>query len=220
MTSASRFPLRNVLVADDDPVSRILLEATLRDLGYDVTGVRDGTEALAELGQVDGPQVAILDWEMPGLSGPEVCREVRARRPDAPVYLLLVTVRGGSSNIVAGLRSGANDYLTKPFDRDEFAARLAVATSFLSMQLSLARRVEELEHALAHIKTLRGLLPICAWCKKIRDDGNYWRAVEDYVSHHTDVRFTHGICPSCEAGLDTEADAADDSDPPPPPTRA
>ena len=214
MTTSSRFPLRKVLVADDDPVSRLLLEATLRDLGYDVTGVRDGTEALAELGQVDGPQVAILDWEMPGLSGPEVCREVRARRPDAPVYLLLVTVRGGSSNIVAGLRSGANDYLTKPFDRDEFAARLAVATSFLSMQLSLAHRVEELEHALAHIKTLRGLLPICAWCKKIRDDGNYWRQVEDYVAHHTDARFTHGICPSCEERLDDEAEQLNASVPP------
>lgn len=206
MAETSRFPLREVLVADDDPVSRVLLEATLRGLGYDVHGVRDGEEALAELGKADGPQLAILDWEMPGLSGPEVCREVRSRRPDAPVYLLLVTVRGGSSNVVAGLRSGANDYLTKPFDRDEFAARLAVASSFLSMQLALAQRVEELEHALNHIKTLRGLLPICAWCKKIRDDGNFWRAVEDYVAHHTDARFTHGICPSCEAKLDREAE--------------
>ncbi len=176
--------------------------------------VSDGAEALVELGHADGPQVAILDWEMPGMSGPEVCREVRARRPTAPVYLVLVTVREGTSNVVAGLRSGANDYLTKPFDRDEFAARLAVATSFLSMQVSLAHRVSELEQALAQIKTLRGLLPICAWCKKIRDDGNYWRQVEDYVVHHTDARFTHGICPSCEAHLDDEAEQLDASVPP------
>ncbi len=204
--SLTPFPLRRVLVADDDPVSRMLLEATLADLGYDVTGVSDGGEALEAMAHEDGPEVAILDWEMPRLSGPEVCREVRARRPSAPLYLVLVTVRGGSSNIVAGLRSGANDYVTKPFDRDEFAARLAVATSFLSLQVSLSRRVQELERALGQIKTLHGLLPICAWCKKIRDDGNYWRQVEDYVSHHTDVRFTHGICPSCEERLDDEAE--------------
>ncbi len=207
MSELSTHPLRRVLVADDDPVSRLLLQATLRDLGYEVKCVNDGVDALIELTQDDPPQMAILDWEMPGLSGPEVCREVRARKPTAPVYLVLVTVRGGSANVVAGLRSGANDYLTKPFARDEFAARLSVATSFLSLQIALAHRVRELEHALGQIKALRGLLPICAWCKKIRDDGNYWRAVDEYVSEHTDARFTHGICPSCEAELNAEAEA-------------
>ena len=104
-----------------------------------------------------------------------------------------------------GLRAGANDHLTKPFDRDELAARLAVAGKVFGLQVALAERIVELEHALAHIKTLRGLLPICAWCKKIRDDGNYWRQVEDYVARHTEASFTHGICPSCEVKLDEEA---------------
>lgn len=197
--------LRRVLVADDDLVSRVLLEATLADLGYEVSTVADGAAALEGLDQDDSPALAILDWEMPRLSGPEVCQALRARRPERPWYLLLLTVRGGSSHIVQGLRAGANDYLTKPFDRDELAARLAVAGNVLALQTALAQRIHELEHALAHIKTLRGLLPICAWCKKIRDDGNYWRQVEDYVARHTEASFTHGICPSCEEDLDREA---------------
>lgn len=200
-----RASVRRVLVADDDEVSRMLLEATLQDLGYEVVAVPDGASALAALDGPDSPEVAILDWEMPGLSGPEVCRELRARRPEAPLYLLLLTVRGGIPNIVAGLRSGANDYLTKPFDRDEFAARLAVASGVLALQLTLATRVRELEQALSEIKTLGGLLPICAWCKKIRSDGDYWQQVEEYVSQHTDARFTHGICPTCEQHLEDEA---------------
>lgn len=197
--------LRRVLVADDDLVSRMLLEATLHDLGYEVTTVSDGAAALEALDADAGPTLAILDWEMPRMSGPEVCRELRARRPHRPWYLLLLTVRGGTTNIVQGLRSGANDHVTKPFDRDELAARLAVASNVLALQASLADRIHELEHALAHIKTLSGLLPICAWCKKIRDDGNYWRQVEDYVASHTEASFTHGICPSCEENLEAEA---------------
>lgn len=200
-----RSPVRRVLVADDDAVSRMLLQATLVDLGYGVVAVADGAAALEALTSHDSPEVAILDWEMPGLSGPEVCREVRARRPHCPLYLLLLTVRGGSSNIVAGLRSGANDYVTKPFDRDELDARLSVASSVLALQLTLAMRVRELEQALRHIKTLGGLLPICAWCKKIRNDGDYWQQVEEYVAQHTDARFTHGICPTCEKTLEDEA---------------
>jgi len=197
--------LRRVLVADDDLVSRMLLEATLHDLGYEVTTVSDGAAALEALDADAGPTLAILDWEMPRMSGPEVCRELRARRPHRPWYLLLLTVRGGTTNIVQGLRSGANDHVTKPFDREELAARLAVASNVLALQASLADRIHELEHALAHIKTLSGLLPICAWCKKIRDDGNYWRQVEDYVASHTEASFTHGICPSCEDNLEAEA---------------
>jgi CheY-like chemotaxis protein len=183
----------------------MLLEATLHDLGYEVNTVSDGAAALEALDADAGPTLAILDWEMPRMSGPEVCRELRARRPHRPWYLLLLTVRGGTTNIVQGLRSGANDHLTKPFDRDELAARLAVASNVLALQASLADRIHELEHALGHIKTLRGLLPICAWCKKIRDDGNYWRQVEDYVASHTEASFTHGICPSCEDNLEEEA---------------
>lgn len=207
MTTVSLVPaLRRVLVADDDLVSRVLLETTLEDLGYEVVAVSDGAAALAALDRDDGPSFAILDWEMPRMSGPEVCHALRERRPDQPWYLLLLTVRGATTDVVQGLRAGANDHLTKPFDRDELAARLAVAGKVFGLQAALAERIVELEHALAHIKTLRGLLPICAWCKKIRDDGNYWRQVEDYVARHTEASFTHGICPTCAHKLDEEAE--------------
>jgi phosphoserine phosphatase RsbU/P len=205
-SSTPSYPKQKVLVADDDLVSRTLVEATLQDLGYHVLVASDGTEALAMLQQQDAPRLAILDWEMPGISGLDVCHEVRAKQHAPATYLILLTQRQGASNVVAGLRSGANDYITKPFNREELAARMAVAASFIAMQQALSDRVSELELALSQIKTLRALLPICAWCKKIRDDGDYWHEVEEYVALHANVRFTHGICPGCESTLDEEAE--------------
>ena len=107
---------------------------------------------------------------MPGVDGLELCRRLRAHPPTKSTYILLLTGKGGTDNIVNGLRSGANDYLTKPFDLDELSARLGVGRRVVELQQTLSERVAELEQALAHVKTLRGLIPICAWCKKIRND--------------------------------------------------
>ena len=101
--------------------------------------------------------------------------------------------------------SGADDYLHKPCDPEELNARLEVGKRVLNLQRELRARVNDLEDAMASIKQLRGLLPICAYCKKIRDDGNYWRQIEEYVSAHTDARFSHGICPACLEAVRTEA---------------
>jgi DNA-binding response OmpR family regulator len=186
-----------ILVADDETMSRALLGETLTDWGYEVESAADGGSAWAALSRLDPPEVAILDWVMPGLSGPEVCAKVRARGATPSIYLILLTFRDAPTDVVEGLRSGANDYLTKPFREDELAARLNVAAQMVAVQRSLAERVRELEQALAQIKQLRGLLPICAWCKKIRDDHNYWRQVDDYLRRHTDAQFSHSICPDC-----------------------
>ena len=186
-----------VLVADDDRMARTLLAETLGDWGYEVVEVADGATAWEVLQAADPPRLAILDWEMPGLTGPDVCRQVRGLGlPTAP-YLMLLTHREGTANLVEGLDSGANDYLSKPFDRDELAARLKVGREVVRLQDALAARVAELEQALAEVKQLRGTLPICAWCKKIRDDANYWGQVEDYLARHTGAEFSHGICPDC-----------------------
>ncbi len=98
---------------------------------------------------------------------------------------------------MAGLDSGADDYITKPFDRDELQARINVGLRMAALQQSLAERVADLEEALKRVKQLQGLLPICCYCKCIRNDGNYWQRVEEYIGEHSDAQFSHGICPKC-----------------------
>jgi DNA-binding response OmpR family regulator len=186
-----------VLVADDDGVTRRLLESTLRSWEYEVCAATDGAEALRILEERPRPDIALLDWVMPERDGPEVCRIVRARPQTVPLYIILLTSRGGRQNIIQGLQAGADDYITKPFDPDELRARVEVGRRIVELQRSLAERVQQLEDALARVKQLQGLVPICSYCKKIRNDTNYWQQLESYLSDHSEAKFSHGICPEC-----------------------
>ena len=186
-----------VLVADDDVVTRRLLETTLKSWEFEVCAATDGAEAMRILETGPCPDIALLDWLMPEKDGPEVCRFIRARPQTATVYVILLTGLGSRQNIIQGLQAGADDYITKPFDRDELRARLEVGRRIVDLQRSLAERVKELEDALARVKQLQGLVPICSYCKKIRNDRNYWQQLESYISDHSGVQFTHGICPEC-----------------------
>jgi len=186
-----------ILVAEDQSVSRHILAANLHKWGYEVTAVEDGTCAWKALQEEESPQLAILDWLMPGMDGIEICRQIRQRPQARPMYLILLTARRGQEDKIQGLNSGADDYITKPFDREELRARVQVGIRVLELQRALAQRVQELEEALASIKTLQGLLPICSYCKKIRNDRNYWQQVEGYICEHSAAQFSHGICPEC-----------------------
>ncbi len=188
-----------ILLAEDELITRQTLQQILRSWGYDVVAVAQGDQALEQMLLPEAPRLALLDWEMPGLTGPELCCKVRVVPTDQPPYLILLTGRGNPQDIAAGLSSGANDYLTKPFHRPELEARLNVARRTLDLQRHLAERVRELESVLAQVKQLRGMLPICAWCKKVRNDQNYWQQVEEYIGQHSGVTFSHGICPACMA---------------------
>lgn len=188
-----------ILVAEDQSVSRHILVANLRKWGYDVVAVENGTRAWDALHAPDAPHLAILDWLMPGMDGIEICRQIRTNPQTQPVYLILLTARRGQEDKIQGLQAGADDYITKPFDREELRARLQVGIRVLALQEALAERVRELEDALSRVKTLQGLLPICSYCKKIRDDRNYWQQVEGYISDHSEAQFSHGICPECYA---------------------
>jgi CheY-like chemotaxis protein len=190
-------PRPRVLVAEDDPVSRRLLESTLRRWGYELTVTEDGEEAWRLLRAADAALLAVLDWMMPGLDGVEICRRVRSLGSPTPPYVILLTAKTRRQDVVEGLEAGADDFIGKPFDRDELRARLAVGARVLALQRRLADRVRELEAAMGRVKQLQGLLPMCAYCKKIRDDRNYWQQVEEYVSAHSDAQFSHGICPDC-----------------------
>jgi len=190
-------PNLSVLVADDEPVSRTVVAAMLRKGGYDVRLATDGDLAWAALQQADAPNIAVLDWMMPGLDGPEICRRLRTLEAPTPTYVILLTSRDASVDIVTGLRAGADDYVTKPANEDELLARVNVGARVVQLQLALADRVRRLEEALSNVKQLQGLLPICSYCKRIRDDKNYWQQVETYVSVHSGVQFSHGYCPDC-----------------------
>jgi sigma-B regulation protein RsbU (phosphoserine phosphatase) len=187
----------NILIAEDDPVSRRILEETLINWGYEVSVTADGREAWDVLRGPDAPPLAILDIMMPEIDGLEVCRKVRQLPCATPPYLILLTAMNSKDDVVRGILAGANDYLTKPFHRDELRARVGVGAQMLSLQKTLAERVKELEEALEKVKQLRGMLPICSYCTKVRDDQDYWQKVEDYFSEHTDVQFSHSICPDC-----------------------
>jgi len=186
-----------ILIAEDDIVSRRLLGSALTKWGFDVLSCADGAEANQMLQRDDAPRLAILDWMMPGIDGVRVCQEVRQRPQLKPIYIILLTARGRSEDIVAGLEAGADDYVTKPFYPEELQARLQAGLRIVDLQSSLADRVYELESALSRLKQLQGLLPICSYCKKVRDDKNYWLQIESYVSEHSEAQFSHSPCPTC-----------------------
>jgi sigma-B regulation protein RsbU (phosphoserine phosphatase) len=187
----------NVLVADDDQSSRKVLNAILSAENYTVTEVDNGVSALETLQTASEPYVALIDWEMPGMEGTEVCRRARGISEGPPIHLILLTSRDSKTDVVQGLQTGANDYIVKPFDRTELLARVTIGAQMVGLQRSLTQNIEELKEALKRVKQLSGLLPICSYCKKIRDDSNYWQQVESYVMHHSEAQFSHSICPSC-----------------------
>ena len=194
-----------VLVAEDNPVARVALEKQLGSWGYAVVGVADGEAAWQVLSGPEPPRLAIIDWGMPGADGLEVCRRVREAITDSPPYLILLTGRSGLDDVVAGLEGGADEYLTKPLEPAELRARVHAAHRVIELQARLAERVRELEAARVREHRLQGLLPICAWCKKIRNDRNYWQRVEEYLGEHADVHFSHGICPDCARSFQENA---------------
>lgn len=186
-----------VLIAEDDPVFRRMLEATLSQWGYDPIVTTTGLQAWEVLCQEHPPRLAMLDWVMPGMDGVDICRRMRETPAMQLTYVILVTSRDATQDIVAGLEAGANDYITKPYDRAELQARLGVGVRVVDLQQSLADRVKELQEALAEVRQLQGILPICSYCKKVRSDQKYWERVEDYISAHSEVAFSHAICPEC-----------------------
>jgi|APSaa5957512576_1039674.scaffolds.fasta_scaffold21536_1 phosphoserine phosphatase RsbU/P len=197
-----------ILIAEDEAASRLVLEKTLKSWDYDVVSTVDGNEAWEVLRGEDSPQLAILDWMMPNMDGVEVCRLVRSEPSLQNLYLIMLTALDTADNIVEALDAGANDYIAKPFDRKELQARIRVGVRVVELQNALAQRVRELEDSIAREKRLQELVPICSYCKNIRDDQNYWQRVERYIEEHTGAAFSHSICPDCyEKIVQPELDA-------------
>jgi len=186
-----------LLVADDDILTHKIIRALLTQWGYRIVTACDGNEAWDILKSDNCPKLVLLDWMMPGMDGAEICREVRRLPHGKILYLIFLTGKGRKEDIVGGFEAGANDYIVKPFDYEELRGRVNVGRNMVELQSALADRIKELEQAFGHIKTLQGILPICSYCKKIRDDQNYWQQLETYFAAYSDLLFSHGICPDC-----------------------
>ena len=182
-----------VLVVDDEEQNRDLLRDPLEAQGHEVAEAQSGAEALQKISERQ-PDVVLLDVMMPKLDGFEVCRRLKRDLKTAPIQILMVTALSERKERLMGIEAGANDFLTKPIDVREVTLR--VANAVYTKQL-----FTRLENALVEVHQLHGLLPICCYCKRIRDDQNYWHRLETYISGHSGVRFTHRICPDCTEKL-------------------
>jgi len=190
-------PMR-VLLAEDEAVSRRLLEATLSRFGYEVLTVNDGLQAWEQLNSERPPSLAVLDWSMPGLDGPEICRRIRARPgTHGYTYMLLVTARAAKQDVVEGLSAGADDFISKPVDAAELRARLHVGERIVRLEQDLSLKVRDLEVAAEHVKELQGMIPICMHCKRIRNQEQLWEKVETYIETRSGAKFSHALCTEC-----------------------
>jgi sigma-B regulation protein RsbU (phosphoserine phosphatase) len=183
-----------VLLIEDDAATARSIELILKAEGHDCDVRRLGEDGLAAA-KLYAYDVILLDLMLPDMEGLEVLRRLRADNVGAPVLIL-----SGLSDIdfkSKGLNIGADDYLIKPFDPQELRSRLQVGLRVLKLESALAGKVQELEQAMQHVKTLQGLLPICMYCKKIRDDSDSWHRVESYIEQHTEAMFTHSLCTDC-----------------------
>ena len=186
-----------ILAADDDGVTRAVLGRMIGACGWQPLVVGSGQEALAAFEQPNAPLVGILDWGMPGLTGLDVCQRLRQVKVEVRPYLIMVTAREKTGDAIIALDAGADDYVVKPIEPKTLQARVRVGLRTVGLQETLAAQAATLREALTHVKQLRNLLPICAYCKRIRDDQNYWQTVEHYLNEHAGVVFSHGYCPSC-----------------------
>ena len=187
-----------ILVAEDDVISRHLLVSLLLKTGYEVIACQNGDEAWEHLRKTDRPHLAILDWNMPGLRGIDICKNIREQNQEISPYLIILTAsRNEKKDVIEIFRTGTNDYIEKPFNANELISRVKLGEEHIKLQIELAERLRALEEANLHIRTLQGILPICMHCHNIRNDNESWERVEDYISRHTEASFSHGICPKC-----------------------
>lgn len=190
-------PRTRVLLAEDETVTRRLLEAQMTRFGFEVLSVADGLAAWDVLQSPDAPSLVVLDWNMPGLDGPDVCRRTRSRVQSSYTYMLLVTARHAKTDVVEGLQAGADDFISKPVDPDELHARLRTGERIVHLEQTLGRQLKELQAATEHVRELQGMIPICMHCKRIRNQEQIWEKVETYIEHRSEAKFSHALCAEC-----------------------
>lgn len=185
-----------ILIVDDTPKNLGVLFDYLDTAGYRVLVNTQGQSALSTAAQVM-PDLVLLDVQMPGMDGYEVCRALKDNERTRHIPVIFVSALNEVFDKVRAFEAGGVDYITKPFQVEEVSARVHTHLVLQRLQRELQDRNKELEEALGKVRVLSGLIPICANCKKVRDDQGYWTQVEVYIRDHSDADFSHGICPDC-----------------------
>ena len=195
-------------MAEDHAPARDALKTLLDRQGFEVVAVADGEAARATLESFNPPTIAVLDWMLPGLTGLEVCKAARASNRTPYTYIIVITGRDANQDVLDAFSAGADDFVRKPCDPSELLARIRSGQRIIALESNLANRVKELEEALERVRQLKRLLPICMYCKRVRDDSAYWQQIDEYIHIHTGTDFSHGICPQCMAALSDNRSAA------------
>jgi phosphoserine phosphatase RsbU/P len=186
-----------ILAVDDDAPTRHTLGSIIQSAGWTPVVVADPEEAYGLLVGPDAPPIALIDWQMPKLSGLDLCRQVRQAQPDARPYLIVVTSNSASVDIVTGLDAGADGYMTKPITAIELQARVRAGLRMIAVQSELRLRLREAELMVARTGPLSEVLPICGYCHRVRDHAEKWSTLEEYLRTQVNVKFTHSFCPTC-----------------------
>jgi YesN/AraC family two-component response regulator len=183
-----------VVIVDDQASIRKLIQRQLEKIGYKVLGKAINGREAVELVHSLHPDIVLMDIEMPEMDGLEAARLIQEK---CPCPIVLLTSHDDPEMVRKASETGVEAYLLKPPSSEELERTMFIAVARFADLMELRRLNSELQKALDKVKVLSGLLPICAHCKKIRDDQGYWKAVESYITEHTDAQFSHGICPEC-----------------------
>ena len=185
-----------ILVVDDNPDNLRLLSGILSEHHYKIRLAPNGERALATV-RKEAPGLILLDIMMPVLNGFEVCRQLKQDKETAGIPIIFISALNETIEKVKAFSLGGVDYITKPFKSEEVLARVNTHLTLRFLQLELEAKNAELQKAMDEIKTLRGFIPICASCKRIRNDEGYWEQIESYISNHSEAIFSHGCCDEC-----------------------
>jgi PleD family two-component response regulator len=211
------FEKSKILIIDDDDLSLQLMKAILHKAGFDnICTAANGRDGVALIEQ-ELPDLVLLDYILPDMDGFDVCKKLKENQStrDIPVFIITGAAVDYDTTMEDAFKTGASEYFTKPVRLMDFLPRMCTALKSKNLLDQVRREItlrekaeqeqkkliEELQHALDSIKALKGMLPICSSCKKIRDDDGYWQNVEKYIREHSEAQFTHGICPECAQKL-------------------